>query len=90
MSATPDTVVRHHPTACGQCGATLTDVPALAVARRQVVDLPPLALVVTEHQAATVCGPHCQCPTSAPFPAQVAGPVRYGPQLLGLGVYLRQ
>jgi transposase len=90
LAATPDTVVTHHPAACARCGLALAGVPAVAVARRQVVDLPPLALVVTEHQAATVCCPHCQCPTTAPFPAQVAGPTQYGPRLLGLSVYLRQ
>ena len=90
MAATPDTVVMHHPAACAYCGAALADVPAVAVTRRQVVDLPPLALAVPEHQAATVCCPHCQCPSAAPFPAHVAAPVQYGPRLLGLGVYLRQ
>jgi len=89
MAATPDQTVAHHPGQCDHCGSSLAGVSAVAVARRQVVDLPPLALVVTEHQAATVCCPHCQQPTSAPFPAHVAAPVQYGPQLLGLGVYLR-
>ncbi len=89
MAATPDMVVPHRPVACGQCGAALGAAPAVAVTRRQVVDLPPLALVVTEHQAATVCCPQCQQPTTAPFPADVAAPVQYGPRLLGLGLYLR-
>lgn len=89
MTASPDTVVAHHPVACDQCGAALADVPARTVARRQVVDLPPLALAVTEHQAATVCCPHCRTTTTAPFPAGVTGAVQYGPRLLGLGVYLR-
>jgi transposase len=89
MTATPDAVVTHHPAACAQCGAALAEVPAVTVTRRQVVDLPPLALAVTEHQAATVYCPHCRCATAAPFPAQVAAPVQYGPRLLGLGLYLR-
>ena len=62
---------------------------AMRMERRQVVDLPPLALAVTEHQAATVCCPHCAQPTTAPFPDGIAPGVQYGPQLLGLGVYLR-
>lgn len=92
MSAIPDAVVAHHPAQCAQCGVSLAGVAArtVAVARRQVVDLPPLALVVTEHRAATVCCPHCRHATTAPFPASVAAPVQYGPRLLGLGVYLRQ
>jgi transposase len=89
MAATPDQTVAHRPAQCGRCGAALGDAPATAVARRQVVDLPPLALVVTEHQAATVCCPHCRAQTAAAFPDHVAAPVQYGERLLGLGVYLR-
>ncbi|HEX5502712.1 MAG TPA: IS66 family transposase [Thermomicrobiales bacterium] len=89
LTATPDAIIAHHPCQCAHCGAALVGVPAATVARRQVVDLPPLALAVTEHRAATVRCPRCQRPTTAPFPAQVAQPVQYGPRLLGLGVYLR-
>lgn len=89
LSATPDAIVAHHPCQCVHCGAALAGVSATAVARRQVVDLPPLALAVTEHRAATVCCPRCQRPTTASFPAHVAQPVQYGPRVLGLGVYLR-
>ncbi len=89
MVATPDAVVAHHPAQCAHCGAALAGVPAVAVARRQVVDLPPLALAVTEHRAATARCPHCRRATAAPFPAGVTQPVQYGPRVLGLGVYLR-
>ena len=89
MTATPDEVVAHHPPQCTSCGANLAEVAATTVPRRQVVDLPPLRLAVTEHRVATVCCPHCQQPTTAPFPAQVTQPVQYGPRVLGLGVYLR-
>ena len=76
MTATPDHLVLHHPDQCAHCGATLAGVSATTVARRQVVDLPPLRLAVTEHRAATVACPHCQQPTTAPFPAAVAQPVQ--------------
>ena len=89
MSVCPDAVIHHHPAVCGQCGTDLTGQTPQRVARRQVVDLPPLALVVTEHQAATVCCPHCQQVTTAAFPDAVQPGVQYGPQVLGLGLYLR-
>ena len=89
MSAAPAVVVGHHPVQCGHCGADLRGVAPTTVERRQVVDLPPLALVVTEHQAATVCCPHCAQAPTAPFPAALAPGVQYGPQVLGLGRYLR-
>jgi len=89
LSATPDHVVAHHPGACVHCGGSLAQVPATAVVRRQVVDLPPLRLTVTEHQAATVQCPRCQQATTAAFPPPVRQPVQYGPRLVALGVYLR-
>ena len=89
MSAAPTVVVGHHPVQCEHCGADLQGVAPTAVERRQVVDVPPLALEVTEHQAATVCCPHCAHATTAPFPEGLAPGVQYGPQVLGLGLYLR-
>jgi hypothetical protein len=76
MTALPDQVVAHQPAHCAGCGADLAGVAAASVQRRQVVDLPPLRLVVTEHRAATVCCPHCQRLTTAPFPAAVSQPVQ--------------
>ena len=59
LSATPDTVVFHPPLACGHCGTVLDPTSAQdSGQRRQVLDLPPLRLVVTEHRTAS-----CACPT---------------------------
>ncbi|MBA2474052.1 MAG: IS66 family transposase zinc-finger binding domain-containing protein [Pseudonocardiales bacterium] len=49
---------------CVGCGADLTDAPEVGVERRQVFDLPPMTVRVTEHQlisrrcacGATTCG----------------------------------
>lgn len=90
MVATPDHVVEHYPARCAGCGAALAGVPACGAARRQVVDLPPLALAVTEHRAARVRCPACHRPTTAPFPGGVDRPVQYGPRLKGVAVYLRR
>lgn len=47
----PDEVVRHEPVACGGCGAGLSDAqPEVGVQRRQVFDLGPVTVRVTEHQ----------------------------------------
>jgi len=53
----PNHVEVYHPNVCKDCGAPLTDVLPYETERRQVFDLPPLQLVVTEHQAHT-----CSCP----------------------------
>ena len=74
---------------CGQCGGVLLHrQPVLDYERRQVFDLPPLRLEVTEHQAEIK-----QCPISgltvkAAFPAGVEAPVQYGPHFRGLTLYL--
>ena len=76
---------------CGQCrGVSLRRQPVERWERRQVFDLPPLRLEVTEHQAETK-----RCPVSgrlvtAPFPPGVLAPVQYGPHFQTLTVYLSQ
>ena len=94
--AHPDHVITHRPTACAGCGADLQEVPDdLAdgleggVTRRQVHDLPPLRLLVTEHQALCRTCPHCQKLNRGTFPDSVKKPVQYGPQLQGLCIYLQ-
>ena len=85
-----DVAVAHWPARCGGCGAALPRTDAAPVARRQVHDLPvPPPLAVTEHRAHAVRGPGCRTRTRAPFPADVAGPVRFGRRLEALAAYLR-
>ncbi len=88
--ARPDAVVVHHPAVCGHCQQSLAAVPGLVVERRQVHDLPPLRLEVTEHQVAQVRCPRCQALTRGSFPAGLRAPAQYGPRLQALAVYLNQ
>lgn len=63
----PNQVVRHVVNTCGECGDSLEDKKPCGLEKRQVFDLPPLQLTVTEHQAETKrC--HCGCLTTADFP----------------------
>jgi len=48
--ARPDRERRHEPGCCGRCGAALAGRPVTGVERRQVFDLPPVKVMVTEHQ----------------------------------------
>ena len=48
---TPDATTTHAPTTCAGCGDDLSDAEVTATIRRQVFDLPPVALFCTEHQA---------------------------------------
>jgi len=55
---------------------------------RQVHDLPPLKLEVSEHQAEVKGCPVCGQETEGVFPDFVNHPVQYGPMIKGLMVYL--
>jgi len=87
LSENPDKKVRHRPARCGGCGKSLKNAPVTAVERRQVIDIPPVKAVTTEHQVLTVkCG--CGCQTKAQAPDGVTAPVQYGPRIMGTGIYL--
>lgn len=61
MTETPDLLEDHMPSICEQCGTSLLEIPADFAGRRQVVDLPPIQLIVTEHRVFSkqcTCG-HC-------------------------------
>jgi transposase len=79
----------HAPPACAHCGTSLETVAPWATERRQVFDLPKLALYVTEHQAQTKCCPCCGQSTKAAFPARVSQAAQYGAGILALSVYLQ-
>lgn len=83
----PDHRVDHEPRACRGCGAGLAGAAWAGQEQRQVFDLPPLGLVVTEHR---LIRRRCSCGTvtKADAPSRVGAPVQYGPRLAGIGVYL--
>lgn len=88
MVADPQHTVLHFPEQCPRCATALGDVAAQAIDRRQVFDLPPGALEVTEHQVGTRVCPGCECAVRGEFPAGVTQPVQYGERLRSLVVYL--
>jgi transposase len=84
----PDRIVVHTVSVCSECGMSLEDVPVLGVERRQVHDIPPLKMVVTEHRAVRKQCPCCKQVARAVFPKGVSCPVQYGLNLCALVVYL--
>lgn len=89
LSETSDSVVFHTPLACGHCGTALDPASACDTGhRRQVLDLPVLRLLVTEHRTASCVCPCCGEQTLGAFPAEVTQPLQYGSRLAGLAVYL--
>ena len=84
----PDEIVRHTASVCGSCGTSLEGVSGETVGRRQVFDIPPLRLVVTEHRAERKQCPFCHQVTRVSFPDDISCPVQYGFRLTSLVVYL--
>jgi transposase len=83
----PDEVAWHAPDRCGGCGADLAGAPVAGVEARQVFDLPPLGLRVTEHRAERRrCA--CGATTAAAFPDHVRAAACYGPGVRALVCYL--
>ena len=88
QTAHPDHVVEHPlPSACDSCGKALTGETTTEV--RQIFDLPPVAMEVTEHR---IYQTRCSCGTlhRSEFPTDVAAPVQYGSGVKACAVYLTQ
>lgn len=81
MVADPDITGDHVPVACTDCGNVLEQGDSISFERRQVRDIPPVTVTVTEHRAHR-CRCVCGTVTAEPMPEQIAGsPSSYGPNL---------
>ena len=90
MVDNPDYSVLYPVNRCQRCGHRLADEASIDVEKRQVFDIPPIQMGVTEHKAQIKECSHCGHLNKAAFPEQVKAPVQYGPRLKAIAVYLRQ
>jgi transposase len=86
----PHHILHHSIKECSRCHGLLCDSEVIEYKKRQVFDIPPLMLEVTEHQAEVKKCPHCGTINTAAFPAEIAQAVQYGPRIKSFSVYLMQ
>lgn len=86
----PDIVESHPVEVCSGCGTSLATVAVEEVIARQVGELPPIKLKVSEHQVEVKSCPHCGQVNRGSFPAEASRVVQYGPRLKSMMVYLME
>lgn len=90
FAATPDAVVVHAAQECVCCGKNLQNVRVTDYECRQVFDIPPIKMQVTEHRSEMKDCPYCHAINKAVFPGNVTQPVQYGINVQQLAVYFTQ
>jgi len=84
----PDEVVVHKLTTCSGCSGSLETAARTGYEKRQVFDLPPPRIRVTEHRAERTCCPHCGLQQKAAFPQHIQAPTQYGEGFMAWTAYL--
>ena len=86
----PDHLEVHFIKCCPYCHTDLEAVKANGVVKRQVFDVPPTKVEVTEHRAEIKECPICHKTSTGEFPEAVSQPVQYGERLKAQMVYFNQ
>ncbi len=84
----PDTIIACRPDACTSCHTSLANVAGLVWEKRQVADIPPFELQVSEYQSESVACPKCGTRSMGTFPEQVSASFQFGNHIRSLVVYL--
>lgn len=90
QTSKPDHIINHQlppHLICPKCQESTT-VASTGFRSRQVFDIPPIQMEVTEHRAQQCECEHCNTTLTADFPAGVTAPVQYGSNLQAFCVYL--
>jgi transposase len=84
----PNEVVIHTLSTCAGCACSLDSVDSEDYEKRQVFDLPPPRIWVTEHRAEKKCCPQCGLEQRASFPERINAPTQYGDGFTAWTAYL--
>ena len=87
MTDNPDEIIEHHACFCKECGKDVSCLPFELFGKRQVIDIPTIKQVVTEHRVYR-CKCTCGNMVESDFPVGVESPVRYGKNIETLIGYL--
>jgi transposase len=87
MTESPDEVIEHRACFCPECGKDLINRPFELFGKRQVIDIPTIKQIVTEHRVYR-CTCTCGKMVESEFPVGVDCPVRYGKNIETLIGYL--
>jgi transposase len=85
----PQHLRTHQIKSCNGCGKSLQNEKPRGHERRQVFDIPPIVVEVTEHRAQIKRCPHCGELSVAAFPDGVNHTTQYGTRLKAFAVYLK-
>jgi transposase len=86
---TPDKIEQHRVTQCPDCAADLGSEEPSSLIKRQVFDILPPKIEVTEHQAEIKICSCCKKRVAAKFPCSVNAPTQYGEVIQTWAVYLQ-
>lgn len=86
-STTPDKIKKYALIICPDCNNILSSGSVIGMVKRQVFDIPPPKVEVTQHQAEVRYCSCCEKTVTAKFPDNVCAPVQYGEVIRSWAVY---
>jgi transposase len=88
MVENPDKIVELKPAVCSYCHQDISESESIDYIKRQLFDIPPVKIEVTEYQAHSVKCPHCNNINQANFPDNIKAPTGYGENIRSFVSYL--